>query len=53
MTSGVTGMPMMSVVRAALPFLMILVVFLIIVTYVPWISTVLPNAVMGPEVIVK
>ena len=52
-TSGVAGMPMMSVVRAALPFLAVLFVFLIIVTYVPWISTVLPNAVMGPEIITK
>ncbi len=52
-TSGVAGMSMMGVVRAALPFLMILVVFLILVTYIPWISTVLPNAVMGPEIITK
>ncbi|WP_417728032.1 TRAP transporter large permease [Roseovarius sp.] len=52
-TSGVAGMPMMAVVRASLPFLAVLFVFLIIVTYVPWISTVLPNAVMGPEVIIK
>ena len=50
-TSGVAGMPMMSVVRAALPFLAVLFVFLIVVTYVPWISTVLPNAVMGPEIV--
>ncbi len=50
-TSGVAGMPMMAVVRAALPFLAVLFVFLIIVTYVPWISTVLPHAVMGPEII--
>jgi len=42
-TSGVAGMPMMSVVRAALPFLAVLFVFLILVTYVPWISTILPN----------
>ncbi|MGI9357669.1 MAG: TRAP transporter large permease [Rhizobiaceae bacterium] len=52
-TSGVAGMPMMAVVRAALPFLAVLFVFLIIVTYVPWISTVLPHAVMGPEIITK
>jgi C4-dicarboxylate transporter DctM subunit len=52
-TSGVAGMPMMSVVRAALPFLGVLFIFLIIITYVPWISTVLPNAVMGPEIITK
>lgn len=52
-TSGVASMPMMAVVRAALPFLAVLFVFLIIVTYVPWISTVLPNAIMGPEIIVR
>ncbi len=50
-TSGVAGMPMMSVVRAALPFLAVLFVFLIMVTYIPWISTFLPNMVMGPEII--
>lgn len=52
-TSGVAGMPMMSVVRAALPFLAVLFVFLILITYVPWISTVLPNAMMGPEIVTK
>jgi len=50
-TSGVAGMPMMRVVKAALPFLAILFVFLILVTYVPWISTWLPNSMMGPEII--
>ena len=52
-TSGVAGMPMMSVVRAALPFLAVLFVFLIMVTYIPWISTFLPNTFMGPEIITK
>ncbi|WP_066703768.1 TRAP transporter large permease [Celeribacter ethanolicus] len=52
-TSGVAGMPMMAVVRAALPFLAILFVFLILVTYVPWISTYLPTTLMGPEIITK
>ncbi len=52
-TSGVAGMPMMRVVRAALPFLGVLFVFLILVTYVPWISTFLPNTFMGPEIITK
>ena len=52
-TSGVAGMPMLSWVRAALPFLCVLFVFLILVTYVPWISTFLPNLVMGPEIILK
>ena len=50
-TSGVAGMPMMAVVRAALPFLAVLFVFLIMVTYIPWLSTVLPNTFMGPEII--
>ena len=50
-TSGVAGMPMMRVVRAALPFLAVLFVFLIIITYVPWFSTFLPTYFMGPEII--
>ena len=50
-TSGVAGMPMMSVVRAALPFLAVLFVFLIMVTYIPAISTFLPTYFMGPEII--
>ncbi|MEQ3709091.1 MAG: TRAP transporter large permease subunit [Tateyamaria sp.] len=52
-TAGVANMSMMGVVRAALPFLAIMFVFLILVTYVPAISTTLPNAVMGPEIITK
>ena len=52
-TAGVANMSMMGVVRAALPFLAIMFVFLILITYVPWISTVLPNSVMGPEIIMK
>ncbi|MEP2921070.1 TRAP transporter large permease [Sulfitobacter sp.] len=52
-TSGVANMPMMKVVRAALPFLAVLFVFLIMVTYIPIISTWLPTLVMGPEIIVK
>lgn len=50
-TSGVAQMPMMAVVRAALPWLGILFVFLILVTYVPIISTFLPNSIMGPEIV--
>ena len=52
-TSGVAGMPMMAVVRAALPFLAILFVFLILVTYVPFLSTFLPNTFMGPELVTR
>jgi C4-dicarboxylate transporter DctM subunit len=52
-TSGVAGMPMMAVVRAALPFLAVLFVFLIMVTYIPALSTFLPTYFMGPELITK
>ncbi|MEM7521528.1 MAG: TRAP transporter large permease subunit, partial [Pseudomonadota bacterium] len=52
-TSGVANMPMMNVVRAALPFLAVLFVFLIMVTYIPEISIWLPTSVMGPEIITK
>ncbi len=52
-TSGVAGMSMMRVVKASLPFLGVLFVFLVIITYVPIISTFLPNLMMGPEVITK
>jgi C4-dicarboxylate transporter, DctM subunit len=52
-TSGVANMPMMSVVRAALPFLAVLFVFLIMVTYIPFLSTWLPTMMMGPEIITK
>jgi C4-dicarboxylate transporter DctM subunit len=52
-TAGVANMSMMGVVRAALPFLAIMFAFLILVTYVPWISTFIPNAIMGPEIVTK
>ncbi|MBX3654888.1 MAG: TRAP transporter large permease subunit [Ramlibacter sp.] len=46
-TSGVTGMNLVQVTRAALPWLMVLLVFLVIITYIPWISLVLPNMIFG------
>jgi C4-dicarboxylate transporter DctM subunit len=52
-TSGVAQMPMMAVVRAALPFLGVLFIFLIMITYIPIISTFLPTYFMGPEIIVN
>ncbi|MEW5774101.1 MAG: TRAP transporter large permease subunit [Thermodesulfobacteriota bacterium] len=42
-TSGITGRPLTWVLRAALPWLMILLVFLVLITYIPEISTFLPN----------
>ena len=42
-TSGITGMNITQVVRAALPWTLILLAFLLLVTYVPQISTFLPQ----------
>lgn len=42
-TSAVTGMPLADVIKAAMPWLMILLGFLALVTYVPSISMGLPN----------
>ena len=46
-TSGVTGMNLVQVTKAALPWLMVLLVFLVIITYVPAISLALPDAMFG------
>ena len=46
-TSGVTGMSLVQVTRAALPWLTVLLVFLIMVTYIPQISLFLPELMMG------
>lgn len=48
--SGVTGMPLLSVIRAALPWLMVLLGFLVVVTYVPEISTFLPDLLFGKSI---
>ncbi len=42
-TSAVTGMPLSEVIKAAMPWLMILLGFLMVVTYVPSVSMGLPN----------
>ena len=52
-TSGITGMSLARVVKAAAPFVGVLFIFLVLVTYVPWLSTALPTAVMGPEIVTQ
>lgn len=52
-TAGVAQMSVLDVVKAALPWVMIMFVFLILVTYVPVISTFLPTLMMGPQIITK
>jgi C4-dicarboxylate transporter, DctM subunit len=41
-------MSLMQVSRAALPWLSVLLLFLVMVTYIPQITLALPNAIFGP-----
>ena len=52
-TAGVAEMSVAQVVRSAIPFVSIMFLFLILVTYLPFLSTWLPTLLMGPEVITK
>jgi C4-dicarboxylate transporter DctM subunit len=47
-TSGVSGLSLVKVTRSILPWLLVLLTFLMIITYVPWITLVLPNMIFGP-----
>jgi C4-dicarboxylate transporter DctM subunit len=47
-TAGVTKMTLMQVTRAAPPWLSVLMVFLVMITYIPAITLALPNAIFGP-----
>lgn len=42
-TSAVTGMSVPATIKAAMPWLVILLLFLVLITYVPWITLALPN----------
>lgn len=50
-TSAITGMSMVDVIKAAMPFVCVMFIFLILITYIPAISTWLPITLMGPEII--
>ena len=52
-TAGVARMSVTNVVTAAMPFVGIMFLFLILVTYVPILSTWLPTLLMRPEVITR
>jgi C4-dicarboxylate transporter DctM subunit len=52
-TAGVAQMSVGRVIRAALPWVAIMFLFLIVVTYVPVVSTWLPTTLMGPEIITR
>lgn len=47
-TSSVAKMNMVQTIRAASPWLLVLLVFLAMVTYIPEITLTLPNAIFGP-----
>jgi len=47
--AGITGMKIMTVARAVLPWIAVLLAFLMLVTYVPWISTWVPDLLLGAE----
>jgi len=42
-TSAITGMPLTATIHAAMPWLMLLLLFLIVITYIPAVSLALPN----------
>lgn len=47
MASTVSGMPLYDVMRASLPWILVVVFVLVVVTYVPWISLVIPRLYFG------
>ncbi len=52
-TAGVARMSVTDVVKAALPWVSIMFIFLILVTYIPIISTWLPTQLMGLEIVTR
>lgn len=46
--SNISNIPLTQVLRGTVPFFLMMVVLLILVTYIPIISTWLPNFLMGP-----
>jgi len=50
-TAGVAKMTVFDTIKAALPWVGIMFIFLIMVTYIPFISTWIPTMLMGPEII--
>jgi C4-dicarboxylate transporter, DctM subunit len=52
-TSAITGMDMWTVVKCAVPWLLLLLVFLFVVTYIPILSTFLPDILFGPSTLIK
>jgi len=45
--SGIARIPMSSIIKPLLPYILTMIGFLLVVTYVPWFSMVLPRLFMG------
>jgi len=45
--SGIAKVPMSSIIKPILPYILTMIGFLLVVTYVPWFSLVLPRLMMG------
>jgi C4-dicarboxylate transporter DctM subunit len=45
--SGIAKVPMSSIIKPLLPYILTMIGFLFVVTYVPWLSLVLPKLLMG------
>jgi len=45
--SGIAKVPMSSIIKPILPYILTMIGFLFVVTYVPWFSLVLPKLLMG------
>lgn len=45
--SGVSGAPVTEVIRGVLPFVLLMLVLLMVVTYIPWLSLALPDYVFN------
>jgi C4-dicarboxylate transporter DctM subunit len=52
-TSGITGMSLIEVIKATYPWLLLMISFLMIITYIPQVSIWLPNLLMGPETVIQ
>lgn len=45
--SGIAKVPMSSIIKPIFPYILTMIGFLLVVTYVPWVSLVLPRLLMG------
>lgn len=45
--SGIAGVPLSSIIKPIMPYILTMIAFLFVVTYVPWFSMVLPSILMG------